>query len=605
MSRQERSARAAAPVSADPVSGEYVTNWRSLVGIGAIVVLLAAGLGSLWWLDSGASPTPSARSANNDKQVLEPPSFRDLQSRAPTFRRSRWEADEVPTLDLTRQLWYGAARKTLGHSFQASLSALAQWGRAQARALPALPGPQEKLTQPGLEELSSELAQLTSSVDTSPDYASPRRTPLDLARSGRARNHSLSRNPTIEDAMLEYLAEEVPTLDVEQVEGTTKRFLELSAANTDKDVDPHAQMLEKLAAERTDMQGLPLLLGSACTSEKTVAQSRQKLALDLRDSKLLNSRQPVDLDLEYYRDYQLHQGDFHRFAQAVSADLSKKTTWQTGEKVAILEQLFQTESLTHRLLLVEFLGKIAGAEAAQALARRALFDMNEDVRASARQKLADRERSDEFASTISRGLNYPWLPVVDRSALALAETNRHAGASRPAKASELAASLAPLASTGSHVSKPYQTQDDRWVVNELVKVNHLRNCVLCHAASRSSDDPLRGQIPTPGRPLPRIYYSSNHGNFVRADIVYVRQDFSVMLPVKDPGPWPGLQRFDFFVRTRPATGEELQAGGAGKLRSSPLFVALAQEELTRFLGQAARFAGGLLAKMKRVNNEQS
>ena len=46
------------------------------------------------------------------------------------------------------------------------------------------------------------------------------------------------------------------------------------------------------------------------------------------------------------------------------------------------------------------------------------------------------------------------------------------------------------------------------------------------------------------------------GDAVRADVTYLTQDFSVMQPVIDHGPWPDMQRFDFFARTRPLTEEE-------------------------------------------------
>jgi len=40
---------------------------------------------------------------------------------------------------------------------------------------------------------------------------------------------------------------------------------------------------------------------------------------------------------------------------------------------------------------------------------------------------------------------------------------------------------------------------------------------------------------------------------VRVDITYLRQDFSLMMPVANANPWPNLQRFDFLVRTRELT----------------------------------------------------
>jgi hypothetical protein len=104
-----------------------------------------------------------------------------------------------------------------------------------------------------------------------------------------------------------------------------------------------------------------------------------------------------------------------------------------------------------------------------------------------------------------------------------------------------------------HISTPYRDAGGAWVVDELVKVNHLRNCLLCHPRSFVGSDALRGQIPTPGQEMPRIYYNSNHGNFVRADIVYLKQDFALPLYVENADPWPAMQRFDFFVRTRAAT----------------------------------------------------
>src|SRR5262249_51471202 len=99
----------------------------------------------------------------------------------------------------------------------------------------------------------------------------------------------------------------------------------------------------------------------------------------------------------------------------------------------------------------------------------------------------------------------------------------------------------------------------KWVVREVVRVNHLRNCLLCHAPSTDRRDPLRGVVPTPGEPLPQVYYSSRKGDFVRADVTYLRQDFSVTECVAKPGKWPQWQRFDYLVRTRELTADELAA----------------------------------------------
>jgi hypothetical protein len=77
--------------------------------------------------------------------------------------------------------------------------------------------------------------------------------------------------------------------------------------------------------------------------------------------------------------------------------------------------------------------------------------------------------------------------------------------------------------------------------------------MLCHAPSSSKDDLVRGRVPVPGENPPPLYYAEQRGLFVRADITYLRQEFSVVQPVPVPGTWPGNQRFDYLVRTRPLT----------------------------------------------------
>jgi len=68
-------------------------------------------------------------------------------------------------------------------------------------------------------------------------------------------------------------------------------------------------------------------------------------------------------------------------------------------------------------------------------------------------------------------------------------------------------------------------------------------------------------VPTPGEPFPKSpsgYRDSSTPPdiLIRADVTYLRQDFSLMMRVKDARPWPDMQRFDFLVRTREVTAEE-------------------------------------------------
>jgi hypothetical protein len=55
-----------------------------------------------------------------------------------------------------------------------------------------------------------------------------------------------------------------------------------------------------------------------------------------------------------------------------------------------------------------------------------------------------------------------------------------------------------------------------------------------------------------------VYYESRSGNFVRADVTYLKQDFSVTQAVKDPGKWPVAQRFDYMIRKRELSADEVK-----------------------------------------------
>ena len=100
------------------------------------------------------------------------------------------------------------------------------------------------------------------------------------------------------------------------------------------------------------------------------------------------------------------------------------------------------------------------------------------------------------------------------------------------------------------------------MVRELVRVNHNRNCLLCHSPGNAdgvSADTLKAPIPLPTEPLgspANGYQSSSPDLLAHIDMTYLRQDFSMLQPVDDPSPWPEMQRFDFLVRTRAVTEAE-------------------------------------------------
>jgi hypothetical protein len=103
------------------------------------------------------------------------------------------------------------------------------------------------------------------------------------------------------------------------------------------------------------------------------------------------------------------------------------------------------------------------------------------------------------------------------------------------------------------------------VVREMVKVNHHKNCMMCHSPGNSgtvSADAITAEVPVQGQPLPtpaQGYNRSSPELIIRVDVTYLRGDFSATLTVPDAHPWPELQRFDFVVRERKLTATEAEA----------------------------------------------
>jgi hypothetical protein len=219
-----------------------------------------------------------------------------------------------------------------------------------------------------------------------------------------------------------------------------------------------------------------------------------------------------------------------------------------AKAIPAVVQMLQVEEEPTRTLMVELLEKAASPAASQALARTALFDTSPDVRERAVQALKKRA-ADEYRAAALEGFRHPWAPVAEHVAELLVAVGDRSAVPELKKMLNEPELRLPMQSDSS---EPRQ-------VRELVRLNHLQNCTLCHAASTDALDPLRGKIPVVGQSLAPAYYGGPSGPFVRADITFLRQDFSIMLPVENAAPWPTMQRFDFLLRRRDATAEELEA----------------------------------------------
>jgi hypothetical protein len=231
---------------------------------------------------------------------------------------------------------------------------------------------------------------------------------------------------------------------------------------------------------------------------------------------------------------------------------AERGDWKQPEAIPTLMQLLQAEDKPLRLLLVEVLAGVKCREASAALAQRALFDLSGEVREAAVAALKDRPR-EEYRDLLLKGLRYPWAAVADHAAEALVALKDGDSLSMLVELLDRPDPSAPFVKG---------TIEQETVVREVVRVNHFKNCVLCHAPSADQNDLVRGLTPDPKKPLPPrfspAYYTANTGMFVRADITYLKQDFAAQQPVARPDVWPTNQRFDYLVRTRPATMRDIE-----------------------------------------------
>jgi hypothetical protein len=250
----------------------------------------------------------------------------------------------------------------------------------------------------------------------------------------------------------------------------------------------------------------------------------------------------------------------------------------TPAAIPALMQLLMAERTPTRLVLVDLLARIKGLAASKALARLAIFDLAPEVRERAVIALRDRPTAESRPSLIE-GLRYPWAPVADHSAEALvALEDREAIPTLVALLDE---------PDPEHPATEVRNGQPVTTTRTLVQVNHLRNCLLCHAPSTSpTTDLVRGRVPSEGMPLPppqEYYASKSPGAFVRAEVTYLRQDFSVTQPVEQTGSWPAYQRYDYLVSERPISAHR-HPQPKGKAREK------VQEERTFPQRESALFA---------------
>jgi hypothetical protein len=234
----------------------------------------------------------------------------------------------------------------------------------------------------------------------------------------------------------------------------------------------------------------------------------------------------------------------------------------TCARIAALMQVLGPESVAMRKGLVKYLAATSHPEATRALVKLAVFSSEDEVRNPAIDALKVRREKD-YTPILLQGLRYPLPAVAKRATEAMTKLERTDLVPELVSFLEEADPRAPRLKEVGEKKVP--------VIRELVRINHHRNCLMCHSPAVPTEVPAHvttAEVPRPDQPLPFPsdgYQNSNPNVLVRLDVTYLRQDFSLLQPVADANPWPEMQRFDFLVRNRVITDEEAKVFPAAKL----------------------------------------
>jgi hypothetical protein len=332
-----------------------------------------------------------------------------------------------------------------------------------------------------------------------------------------------------------------------------KRAKEIVAANKNgKDA-----FVRKLIKERDDLAGMPFLLGKDCALTGKEPLTLAVTSLQIRSAIAQAHKPPTRAERETTTQAALDSFESDRVAARFAAQLEKgqKVILTDPSRIPAFRQILTAQDQNSRQWYVRYLREIKDAKATEALVNQAIFDLDADVRLAALAHLRERPK-DEYRPALKKALRYPWQPVVRQAAFAVVTLDVKEMIPDLVGMLDEPDPSAPFAVKGEDGKK-------KMVVRELVRINHHRNCMLCHApiAELNGTDFIEsrtlpvGPAPSGQEPLPPsssvIYYSARPGiTLVRADITYLRQDFSIQQPVENSGKWSTMQRFDFLVRAR-------------------------------------------------------
>jgi hypothetical protein len=342
--------------------------------------------------------------------------------------------------------------------------------------------------------------------------------------------------------------------------------------------------VKKLARERDDLAGLPFLFGSLCRRPSDQSEAlgftsrftRAFVELDsVRDGSWRKSRtarklfliEAADDDEDDEDPVQVEFNDIHRVVHMnlhhsrKKSELPERSKLPASAVVPGMMQIFAVLEPKYRLQTIQLIESLPAGDsvAVDALVRMALFDAEAEVRAAALHAL-QREAGSQYDPKLLEGLRYPWPIIAERAADAIVVLKR----------TELLPKLVDFLDEPDPAG-PIEIEEHgvkTLAVREVVKFNHNKNCVLCHSTTPANNFGsiigLTARIPPSELKLPpltslRYYDEASRFPTIHADETYLRQDFSLLLPVEKADPWPKMQRFDFVVRTRWVSSSEAWA----------------------------------------------
>jgi hypothetical protein len=253
-------------------------------------------------------------------------------------------------------------------------------------------------------------------------------------------------------------------------------------------IDAGAADNSPLLNMRTDLRQLPYKNGPATQLSPKAAR--------LLDEAARAMRVYLELVAPVHRDESRHLAPDRR-AKIITQVRNTRPDWLCPEVIPALLQELAHDEPEPRALLIELLAEIPGKAATEALAHRALFDLNPDNRQAAIAALRTR-REEDYRLVLLKALRYPLASIADHGAEALvALEDRRAVATLVTLLSEPDPS-APRVRAGNRLS-----------VQEVVRTLHVSNCMLCHPPSLFGDEPILAFDPVFAAPARAGRLSSN------------------------------------------------------------------------------------------------